>query len=136
MQMPRAPLHGSHGSHGSDAETADAIDGFGVPAGAVFPPDLHGSHHLRLKALLLTIWGAASFGTCYFARDLQALVPGWPIAYWMAAQGAVLMFLALIVVYCVAMDYFERQPPAGGAPAREDAAASPHPPSSTSMPHA
>jgi uncharacterized membrane protein len=27
----------------------------------------------------------------------------------MAAQGAVLMFLLIIVVYCVAMDYFERQ---------------------------
>ncbi|GGH64432.1 hypothetical protein GCM10010975_31230 [Comamonas phosphati] len=102
--MPRAPLHGP------EAEASDTVDGFGASADVVFPPDLHGSHHLKLKALLLTIWVVVSFGTCYFARDLQALVPGWPIAYWMAAQGAVLMFLAIIVAYCVAMDYFERQP--------------------------
>lgn len=27
----------------------------------------------------------------------------------MAAQGAVLVFLFIIVIYCVAMDYFERK---------------------------
>lgn len=134
MQIPSAPLHGSTAQI---AEAVDTVDGFGVPAGTVFPPDLHGSHHLKLKALLLTIWVVVSFGTCYFARDLQALVPGWPIAYWMAAQGAVLMFLAIIVVYCVAMDYFERQPQqTGDTPVREDIAAPSHPASKTSPPHA
>lgn len=85
----------------------DPLDG--LPAQGVFPPDLHDAHHLWLKAWLLALWGAVSFGTSYFARDLQALVPGWPIAYWIAAQGAVLVFLAIIVVYCAAMDRFERR---------------------------
>jgi putative solute:sodium symporter small subunit len=132
MQMPRAPLHGSQGP---ETEAVDAVDGLGIPAGAVFPPDLHGSHHLKLKALLLAVWVVVSFGTCYFARDLQALAPGWPIAYWMAAQGALLMFLAIIVVYCAAMDYFERQPQTRDTPAGRDAAAPSHPSSKSSLPH-
>ena len=90
-------------------DAASDTDAFGKPAEMSIPPDLHDMRHLRLKALLLTVWVVFSFGTSYFARDLQALVPGWPAAYWMAAQGAVLMFLLIIVVYCVAMDYFERQ---------------------------
>lgn len=116
--MRPAPLHGS------SIQAVDAIDGFDASAPVVFPPDLHGSRHLKLKAWLLTIWGLASFGSGYFARDLQALLPGWPIAYWLAAQGAVLIFLAIIVVYCVAMDYFERTPAPSSRPGR------------TSLPHA
>ena len=50
-------------------------------------PDLHDIHHLWLKAVLLAVWVAVSFGACYYARDLQALVPDWPLAYWFAAQG-------------------------------------------------
>lgn len=72
------------------------------------PPDLHDTHHLWLKAILLAVWVVFSFGVCFFARDLQAWVQGWQLGYWMAAQGAVLMFIGIAVVYCVVMDLFER----------------------------
>ena len=93
--MPPVPLH--------DDSSDDAS------RGEIFPPDLHDVHHLWLKAFLLLALVVVSFGTCFFARDLQALMPDWPLAYWMAAQGAVVAFLIITVVYCVAMDYFERQ---------------------------
>ena len=105
MQTPIAPLHDDVASD----SLPQAFDAAGNPVEITFPPDLHDTHHLKLKALLLTVWVVFSFGTSYFARDLQALVPGWSAAYWMAAQGAVLMFMLIIVVYCVAMDHFERQ---------------------------
>lgn len=76
--------------------------------GGKFPPDLHDTHHLWLKAVLLTVWVVVSFGTCFFARDLQAWGEGLSLGYWMAAQGAVLMFMLLVVIYCVVMDQFER----------------------------
>lgn len=76
--------------------------------GGAYAPDLHDIHHLWLKAVLLAVWVVVSFGACFFARDLQAWAQGWPFGYWMAAQGAVLMFMAIVVVYCVAMDQFER----------------------------
>ena len=73
------------------------------------PPDLHDRHHLWLKAVLLTVWVVFSFGICFFARDLQAWAQDWQLGYWMAAQGAVLMFMLIALVYCVVMDLFERK---------------------------
>ena len=75
-----------------------------------FPPDLHDVRHLQLKAGLLLLWALVSFVAMYFARDLEALVVGgWPLGFWIAAQGAVLVFMAIVVVYCWAMNRFERQ---------------------------
>ncbi|MEG0052167.1 MAG: DUF4212 domain-containing protein [Comamonas sp.] len=108
MQTQRAP-EGPHDDLARDASLDASLDAYGNPVEASLPPRLHDTHHLRLKALLLTIWVVFSFGIIYFARDLQAMVPGKPTAYWMAAQGAILMFLVIIVAYCVAMDHLERQ---------------------------
>ncbi|WP_225214100.1 MULTISPECIES: DUF4212 domain-containing protein [Comamonas] len=77
-------------------------------SGGQMPPDLHDTHHLWLKAVLLAVWVVFSFGVCFFARDLQAWAQGWQLGYWMAAQGAVLMFMLIVLVYCVVMDAFER----------------------------
>ena len=77
--------------------------------GAPFAPDLHDARHLKLKAALLCLWLLASFGVSYFARDLAFEVGPWPLSYWMASQGAVLVFIALAWIYCAVMDHFERQ---------------------------
>lgn len=74
-----------------------------------FAPDLHDVRHLWLKGVLLTIWASASFGVCFFARDLRFSVGDWPIGFWMASQGAVFVFLAVVVVYAIAMSHFERE---------------------------
>ena len=63
----------------------------------------HDPRVLALKAGLLAVWALVTFGFCYFARDLQFMVAGWPFGYWMAAQGAVLIFLAIVVVYATVM---------------------------------
>ena len=83
-------------------------DGLTVDGGQM-PPDLHDTHHLWLKAILLAVWVVFSFGMCFFARDLQGWVEGLQLAYWMVAQGAILMFMAIALVYCVGMDIFERR---------------------------
>ena len=118
MQTQPAPMH-------DDVASGTTLDAFVKPREVTFPPDLHDIHHLRLKALLLTVWVVFSFGTSYFARDLQVLLPGWPAAYWMAAQGAVLVFLLIIVVYCLAMDHFERQQTKAGTAGVIDLSSSP-----------
>ena len=75
-----------------------------------FPPDLHDVRHLRLKAGLLLLWALVSFGAMYFARDLQQLVVAdWPLGYWVGAQGAVLVFIGIVVAYGWAMSRYERQ---------------------------
>lgn len=93
---------GSNGSgHGEDG-------GIGGAEAAPFAPDLHDARHLWLKAVLLLAWAAVSFGACYFVRDLTWRLGDWPLGYWIASQGAVLAFIAIVVAYCVAMDRFER----------------------------
>jgi len=63
----------------------------------------HDPRVLALKAALLVLWAAASFGVCFFARDLQFMVGPWPLSFWMAAQGCVLVFIAIVVFYATVM---------------------------------
>jgi putative solute:sodium symporter small subunit len=76
---------------------------------------------LALKAGLLAVWATVSFGFVFFARDLQFSLAQWPFSYWFAAQGALLAFIAIVVVYAWAM---RRLAPEDGAgdPARDDGA--------------
>lgn len=54
--------------------------------------------------MLLLVWALAGFGGAYFARDLDALANGWPLGYWFAAQGSVLIFLAVVVLHAVVLN--------------------------------
>jgi len=63
----------------------------------------HDPRVLALKAILLAVWGAVTFGVCWFARDLQFTIGPWPLGYWMAAQGSVLVFILIIAVYAAIM---------------------------------
>jgi cation/acetate symporter len=53
----------------------------------------------QLHAGLLALWFAVSFGAVFFARDLQWELLSWPVGFWFAAQGAVLVFIAIVVVF-------------------------------------
>ncbi|MEO7128242.1 MAG: sodium/substrate symporter small subunit, partial [Rhodoferax sp.] len=48
---------------------------------------------------LLLLWVVASFGVVFFARDLRVVVAGWPVNFWYCAQGAVLVFIAILAGY-------------------------------------
>lgn len=50
------------------------------------------------RSALLLVWCAA-FVLVYFARDITLTVAGWPVAFWLASQGLILMFVALVVVW-------------------------------------
>jgi putative solute:sodium symporter small subunit len=66
-------------------------------------PEQHDPRVLALKGGLLVVWAVTSFGFFFFARDLQFVVAGWPFAYWMGAQGAILVFIAIVVTYATVM---------------------------------
>ena len=54
----------------------------------------------RVTASLLALWLATTLVAVWFARDLQDLsVFGWPLSFYMAAQGASLVYLAVIGAY-------------------------------------
>ncbi|OZI61977.1 DUF4212 domain-containing protein [Bordetella genomosp. 11] len=60
--------------------------------------------NVRLILVLLVLWAALTFLPVYFARDLLFSFLGWPFAYWMAAYGAPLAYLLIIVAYARIMN--------------------------------
>jgi cation/acetate symporter len=62
-----------------------------------------------LHAGLLALWFAASFGVVFFARDLTAVVAGWPLNFWFAAQGSVLVFIGIVVAIAVIANRRDRR---------------------------
>jgi putative solute:sodium symporter small subunit len=70
---------------------------------------LHWARAQRLILVLLALWLATGFGTVFFARDLDHLsVFGWPLSFYMAAQGASLIYLAITGVYAWRMWVLDR----------------------------
>ncbi|MFN3302872.1 MAG: DUF4212 domain-containing protein [Roseateles sp.] len=61
----------------------------------------------RLTAGLLLAWALIAFAPVYFARELSVDLFGWPLAFWLASQGALLGFCAIVVVYARAMNRLE-----------------------------
>jgi putative solute:sodium symporter small subunit len=70
---------------------------------------VHWMRARRLIALLLALWLATSFCTVFFARDLAHLsVFGWPLSFYLAAQGALLTYLCIIGAYAWRMHMLDR----------------------------
>ena len=63
----------------------------------------HWQRSLRLIAALLSIWFAASFGCGILLRETldQYMLPGtgFPLGFWFAQQGAIVIFVGLIGAY-------------------------------------
>ena len=66
-----------------------------------------------VRATLLFVLVLASFGMAFFARDLGQTVAGWPLNFWLAAQGSVLVFIGIVVVYAWWMNRHEAATLAG-----------------------
>ena len=64
----------------------------------------------RFTAILLLAWMATGFGAAFFARELAGLtIFGWPLSFYLAAQGASLTYLAIIGLYAWRMRRLDRQ---------------------------
>lgn len=71
---------------------------------------VHWQRARRLTGVLLLAWFGATFCTVFFARELTALTLfGWPLSFYLAAQGAALAFLAIVGVYALAMARIDRR---------------------------
>lgn len=57
--------------------------------------------NLRVSAILLSIWFFITFIVGYFAREMTFSFFGWPFSFWVAAQGA-------LVVYCLIIWFYAR----------------------------
>jgi len=58
----------------------------------------------NLTLILLALWFGITFAAIFFARELAGLTLfGWSVSFYMAAQGALLVYLAIVGVYALAM---------------------------------
>jgi len=66
---------------------------------------------IRLTVALMAIWFAVSFGAGILFRDLldNLSIGGAPLGFWMAQNGAIYVFMALIFYYCRAMTRLEKK---------------------------
>ncbi|MFG6416445.1 DUF4212 domain-containing protein [Roseateles sp. DC23W] len=63
----------------------------------------------RLTAWLLLAWCLVAFAPVWFARELSVEVFGWPLAFWLASQGALLGFCVIVVYYAWRMRRLDAQ---------------------------
>lgn len=55
--------------------------------------------NLTLTAALLVVWFVVTFVVSYFARELSFAFFGWPFSFWMAAQGALIVYVLIVGGY-------------------------------------
>jgi putative solute:sodium symporter small subunit len=70
----------------------------------------------RVTGWLLLAWAVVAFAPVWFARELSVEVMGWPLAFWLASQGALLGFCVIVAVYARAMRRLDAEfsPPENG----------------------
>jgi len=84
--------------------------------------------NLRILAVLLGVWALAGFGLGIVGVPwLNAIrVAGFPLGFWFAQQGSIVVFVVLILVYALWMDRLERR--TAGAPDPDPDASAAEPP--------
>ncbi len=65
--------------------------------------------NLRITGMLLAIWFVVTYVVAYFARDLNFQFFGWPFSFWMGAQGALIVYVALIGYYAYYMGKLDQE---------------------------
>ncbi len=78
-------------------------------------------HTLWLTAVLLALWLVVCLALPWFARQLDGLHGfDFPLGYWLVAEGALVLFVLIVVAYAWAMERLEARwratEPPGAAP--------------------
>lgn len=66
-------------------------------------------NNLRVTMILLAIWAFVTYVIGYFARDLAFNFFGWPFAFWVGGQGALVVYVLIIWFYATYMGKLDRQ---------------------------
>jgi len=76
------------------------------------------SRTLRLTAVLLAIWFIVTYVVGFYARELSFNFFGWPFAFYMGAQGSLIIYILIIWYYSRTMNKLDQE--FGVAEAEED----------------
>jgi len=60
--------------------------------------------NLVITGILLAVWFVATFVEAWFARELNSMTFfGFPLGFYMSAQGSLIIYVALIGIYALLM---------------------------------
>lgn len=78
--------------------------------------ELSARHHeywrrnLTITAILLAVWFVATFVVAWYARELNEVTfIGFPLGFYMAAQGSLIIYVLIIWVYAKYMQKLDKQ---------------------------
>jgi putative solute:sodium symporter small subunit len=64
---------------------------------------------LSLTAILLLVWLVVTFVAVFFARELSFNFFGWPFSFYMAAQGALIIYMIIVWFYARYMNNLDKE---------------------------
>jgi len=68
------------------------------------------SKNLSMTGVLLAIWFVATFVVSWYARELNEItIAGFPFAFYMAAQGALIIYVVVIWFYAYRMNQLDKE---------------------------
>jgi putative solute:sodium symporter small subunit len=66
--------------------------------------------NLRITAILLVIWFIATFVVAWYAVPLASInIFGWPLSFYMAAQGSLIIYVIIIGYYAIKMKAYDNE---------------------------
>jgi putative solute:sodium symporter small subunit len=66
--------------------------------------------NLRVTLVLLVLWFVVTFVPVLFARQLNEWsFFGWPLAFYMSAQGSLIIYVLIVACYVRVMDRYDRE---------------------------
>jgi putative solute:sodium symporter small subunit len=67
--------------------------------------------NIKIMISLLVVWAVAGLGCgVLFAKPLNAFsIGGYPLGFWFAQQGSIVVFVFIILIYCCLLNRLDRK---------------------------
>lgn len=65
--------------------------------------------NVTMTLILLAIWAIITYVVGYYARDLSFQFFGWPFAFYMGAQGSLILYVVIIGYYAWYMNKLDQE---------------------------
>jgi putative solute:sodium symporter small subunit len=65
--------------------------------------------NIRITIILMVIWAFITYVVGFYARELSFSFFGWPFAFWVGAQGALILYVVIIGFYAWYMNKLDRE---------------------------
>jgi len=66
--------------------------------------------NLTITAILLVVWFIVTFVEGWYARELNGITfLGWPLGFYMSAQGSLIVYVVIIGIYARYMNNLDKE---------------------------